>query len=164
MLVKKDLLNNFGEAIGEYFISTKDEVKVTLNGKTVVEKDLAPDDQNALSKYTDAFEDGFNHVTNGEEWYEAAGFRFSRPAYDESAGLSRVESCGNVRGHYDVDIVKINGRRYALDGWNGEKYANAYEVNEAGHAIDPTGPSHTATPVYKQLGEDEFEIIDYDIG
>ena len=39
-------------------------IKVTLNGKTVVEKDLAPDDQNALAKYADAFEDGFNRVEN----------------------------------------------------------------------------------------------------
>ena len=91
MLVRKDLLNNFGEAIGEYFISTKDEVKVTLNGKTVVEKDLAPDDQNSLARYADAFEDGFNRVENGKELYEVAGFRFSRPAYNIKRGDTKMK-------------------------------------------------------------------------
>ena len=82
MLVKKDLLNNFGEAIGEYFIDTEDSVNITLNGVAVIEKNLPASDQNALAKYTDAFEDGFNRVENGKELYEVAGFRFSRPAYN----------------------------------------------------------------------------------
>ena len=82
MLLKRDLLDRSGKTIGEYYIDTEDDVKVTLNGAGVVEKDLAPDDQNALAKYADAFEDGFNRVENSEEWYKVAGFRFSRPAHD----------------------------------------------------------------------------------
>lgn len=73
------------------------------------------------------------------------------------------ENCGHVKGHYDIDIVKINGTRYALDGWNGEKYYKAYVVDETGYAIDPQSKGLIMTPVYKQLGEDEFEIVDYEI-
>ena len=74
------------------------------------------------------------------------------------------KNCGTVRGT-DIEIVELaNGRRYAFGGWNGEKYYDAYEVDKCGIAVNPQAPALTISPVYKKIDEDEFEIVDYEIG
>jgi hypothetical protein len=83
MLVKRDLFDNFGNVIGEYYVSTEDDRIITTDdGEPVDYKKLHVDDQNRLDNYIDAFEEGFNQVTDGEEWHEVGGFRISRPAYN----------------------------------------------------------------------------------
>ena len=75
-----------------------------------------------------------------------------------------MKLCGKVKGHSSIEIVETdNGKRYALAGWNGEKYTEAYEVDKAGNAIDPKAPPIEITPIYAQRGEDEWEIVDYEI-
>lgn len=80
-MLKRDLLDNLGNVIGEYYVSEKDERVITSRGLPVDYKELSADDQNRLDKYMDAFEDGFNQVTDSTEWHEVGEFRISRPAY-----------------------------------------------------------------------------------
>ena len=71
--------------------------------------------------------------------------------------------CGTVSGT-GVEIVELaNGKRYALSGWNGEKYYDACEVDKYGNAVNPQAPALTIVPVYNQVADDEFEIADYKI-
>ena len=73
------------------------------------------------------------------------------------------KNCGTVRST-DIEIVELaSGKRYALSGWNGEKYYDAYEVDHCGIAVNPQAPALTISPVYNQIGDDEFEIVDYEI-
>ena len=75
----------------------------------------------------------------------------------------KFKNCGTVRGT-GIEIVELaNGRRYALNGWNGEKYYDAYEVDRCGIAVNTEAPALTISPVYNQVGDDEFEIVDYEI-
>ena len=76
----------------------------------------------------------------------------------------KFKNCGTVR-RTGIEIVELaNGKRYALGGWNGEKYYDAYEVNKCGIAVNTEASALTISPVYNQVGEDEFEIVDYEIG
>jgi hypothetical protein len=71
---------------------------------------------------------------------------------------------GHIKGHPSIDIVEMDeGKKYALAGWNGEKYTEAYAVDEVGNAIDPKAPPIEITPIYAQRGEDDWEIVDYKI-
>ena len=91
----------------------------------------------------------------------------SRPAR-RTAGERRIDMenfkrCGTVSGT-GVEIVELaNGKRYALDAWNGERFYGAYEVDKCGVAVNPQAPALAIAPVYKQVGDDEFEIFDYEI-
>lgn len=70
---------------------------------------------------------------------------------------------GFVKGT-NIEIIELNGKRYAMNGWNGEKYFDCYEVDECGYAIDPKAAPIEMRPEYKEVGEDEFEITGYTIG
>ena len=63
----------------------------------------------------------------------------------------------------DIQIVEIDGKRYALNGWNGLKYYDAYEVYDIGYAVNYKAPKIIITPIQKQVAEDEWEIIGYGI-
>ena len=77
--------------------------------------------------------------------------------------MENYKTCGTVPGT-DIEIVELaSGKRYALRGWNGEKYYDAYEVYRCGIAVNPQAPALTIAPVYNQIGDDEFEIVDYEI-
>jgi|GEM_PF-1403921 len=55
--------------------------------------------------------------------------------------------------------IEKDGKTYALYGWNGESYTDSWQV------IDRTefAGKYDICPVYQQTGEDEFEIVDYEI-
>ena len=77
--------------------------------------------------------------------------------------MENYKTCGTVPGT-DIEIVELeNGKRYALSAWNGERFFDAYEVDECGIAVNPQATALTISPVYKQVGDDEFEIVDYEI-
>ena len=51
------------------------------------------------------------------------------------------------------------GTQYALSGWNGEQYLDCWEVVNGIEA----GGKAVIEPVYKQTGEDQFEIVNYKV-
>ena len=55
--------------------------------------------------------------------------------------------------------IEKDGKTYALYGWNGESYTSSWQVVDGTEAVG----NYDIRPVYQQTGEDEFEIIDYEI-
>lgn len=59
-----------------------------------------------------------------------------------------------------IELVEIDGRIYALSGWNGEKYLHCWRCIDR-FTEDGTA-EYELTPVYAEI-EDEFEIVDYTV-
>ena len=78
--------------------------------------------------------------------------------------MTRYKNIGTVKGT-GIRIVQITDtqKRYALGGWNGEKYMDSWEVDELGNAINPNARPIEITPIYDRRGEDDFVITDYKI-
>lgn len=62
----------------------------------------------------------------------------------------------------DIEVVEIDGRWFALDGWNGDYYDNCWETDENTFNIED-GECYEIKPVYQEIDEDEFEIVNYEI-
>ena len=60
-----------------------------------------------------------------------------------------------------IHLIEKEGNIYALSGWNGESYYNSWKVTEDG--LTASEEEYIITPIYKQLSEDDFEVIDYEI-
>lgn len=60
-----------------------------------------------------------------------------------------------------IEIYMIEGKRIALNGWNGENYEDCFEVSEDLYEILAEGIR--VTPIYKAVAEDEFKIVGYEI-
>jgi len=70
-------------------------------------------------------------------------------------------STGKWWNSNEIKLIQKDNKIYALAGWDGEKYCDCWQcVGE--YNIDVKG-NFTITPIYMQLGEDEFKIIDYNI-
>ena len=68
----------------------------------------------------------------------------------------------------NVEVVKVGTRYFALDGWNGERYYNCWEVDEKTFKI--SNAVFILEPVYEGVGEPdqdgdyvEYKIVDYKI-
>lgn len=75
-----------------------------------------------------------------------------------------MKTLGTWTGSRDIEIVEVEGRPIALSGWNGEQYLQCWEVEEiisgTGFGIKEDGLC--VRPVYKQIVNDEWEIIGYE--
>lgn len=66
----------------------------------------------------------------------------------------------------EIEVVEIEGRMIALNGWNGESYTECFEVEEVvdnkayGVKEDITT---SITPIYKEVDEDDYEIVGYEM-
>ena len=75
-----------------------------------------------------------------------------------------------VLGHWfagdNIEVVEIDGKAIALDGWNGEKFTECWEcINTGGTTFTDIADTRTieVKPVYAEIEEDEFEIVGYEI-
>ena len=68
----------------------------------------------------------------------------------------------------DFEVIKYDGELYVAMGWNGEYYSNCYKhapwcgLNNASPADGWENKSIALKPIYKEVGEDEFEIVGYE--
>ena len=60
----------------------------------------------------------------------------------------------------NIDLVEVEGKIYALYGWNGEKYYNCWIVSGENHT-EASKEKYVLTPIYKEIGDEEYEIYDY---
>ena len=60
----------------------------------------------------------------------------------------------------NIELVEIGGIVYALNNWNGETYNNCW-ICLGENLMDASQEEYTIKPIYKEIGEDEFQIIDY---
>ena len=57
-----------------------------------------------------------------------------------------------------IELVEINGKIYALYGWNGEEYLHCWECADRYTAVDD-GIEYEIKPIYNE----DYEIIGYEI-
>ena len=69
----------------------------------------------------------------------------------------------------NIEVVEIDGRWFALYGWNGEAYYNCWETDENTIAIDSDN-KYEIKPIYQGIGEpdedgdyDQYDIVGYEI-
>lgn len=78
--------------------------------------------------------------------------------------LNLIRELGTMNGHSDVEIVEVETEGIiALTKWNGEQYNECYHADELGYSLDANERYFYMKPEYKQVGEDEYEIIGYDM-
>lgn len=79
--------------------------------------------------------------------------------------MERFKEVGNLWNNKNFTIISNGIKFYVLNEnyWNGESYSDCWEVadNKGLEKIGET--TYTITPVYKEINEDEFEIVDYTI-
>jgi hypothetical protein len=61
-----------------------------------------------------------------------------------------------------IDLVEINGRVYALYGWNGEEWAQCWECLGDDY-MEASEERYTIRPIYEEVDEDEWEIVAYQV-
>lgn len=69
----------------------------------------------------------------------------------------------------NINVIEINGRWFALSGWNGEKYCDCWVTDENTFSLED-GKIYEITPIYQGIGEpnqdgdfEQYEIIAYEI-
>ena len=60
----------------------------------------------------------------------------------------------------NIELVEIDGIMYALNNWNGEIYNNCW-ICLGENLMDASKEEYTIKPIYKEVAEDEYKIIDY---
>ena len=61
-----------------------------------------------------------------------------------------------------IELVEIDGSVYALYGWNGEEYGNCWKCTGE-FLTEASKEEYTLKPVYKEVAEDEWEIVNYEV-
>ena len=64
----------------------------------------------------------------------------------------------------EIEVVEINGRWFALYGWNGEAYLDCWETDEHTFSKED-GKVYEIKPVYEGIGEpdEDGDYLQYDI-
>lgn len=62
-----------------------------------------------------------------------------------------------------IEVVEIEGKAVALDGWNGEAYVDCFEVTDQhGEAFfEIVKEGFEVKPIYEEV-EGDFEIVGYE--
>lgn len=61
-----------------------------------------------------------------------------------------------------IELVEIDREVYALNGWNGEEYGNCWKCTGE-FLTEASKEEYTLKPVYKEVDEDEWEIVNYEV-
>ena len=61
-----------------------------------------------------------------------------------------------------IEIVEIDGKLYALYGWNGEKFCDCWKCANEFTAINENR-KYIIAPIYKMDEYEDFEIVGYKI-
>lgn len=70
-------------------------------------------------------------------------------------------NCKRLWNNSDIEVVEINGRWFALYGWNGEAYLDCWETDENTFNVYD-GKVYEIAPVYQANGDD-YEVVDFEI-
>ena len=65
----------------------------------------------------------------------------------------------------EIEVVEIEGKWYALYGWNGEIYMDCWETEKPTHGTshDVLEDNIAIRPIYKEIEEDNFELVGYEV-
>ncbi|MFS0643732.1 hypothetical protein [Siminovitchia sp. 179-K 8D1 HS] len=70
------------------------------------------------------------------------------------------EKVGTWWANREIELIKIDGKVYALDGWNGEKYLDCWEC--IGDEYMEVGEQYIITPII-EVFDDEFKTVKYEV-
>lgn len=73
-----------------------------------------------------------------------------------------MKTVGRWWNDKSIELVEIDGEVYALYGWNGEVYGNCWKCTGE-FLTDASKEEYTLKPVYKEVAEDEREIVNYEV-
>lgn len=73
------------------------------------------------------------------------------------------EVVGRLWNNTDLPIISDSNRYFVLCHWNGETYNKCWQVKDSKGLEQILDKSYTITPIYKEVAEDDFEIVDYKI-
>lgn len=79
--------------------------------------------------------------------------------------MKRFIEVGNLWNNKNFIIISNSVKFYVLNAncWNGESYSDCWEVAD-NKGLERVGETtYIITPVYQELNEDEFEVVDYKI-
>lgn len=62
----------------------------------------------------------------------------------------------------NIDLIEIDGTVYALNGWNGDEFTNCWKCLGE-YYTDASKERYTVRPQYREIKEDEFEIVAYEV-
>ena len=62
----------------------------------------------------------------------------------------------------NIEVVKVQDKWYALNGWNGERYLHCWETDEQTFATN-NEQEYELQPIYAEDADGNFEIVDYKI-
>lgn len=80
----------------------------------------------------------------------------------EELKMANFKHAGTWWTDKSIELVEIEGTVYALNGWNGEKYLNCWECIGEDN-MEASKEEYVITPILKEIEEDEFEIVRYEI-
>lgn len=61
-----------------------------------------------------------------------------------------------------IDMFEIGGTVYALHGWNGESWTESW-ICSGERFMDASTEAYDVWPVYKQIADDQFENVGYEV-
>lgn len=72
---------------------------------------------------------------------------------------------GNLWNTRDIEIISDDERYFALDGWNGSRYWECWEVADK-NGFDSINPKelYNFGIVNVEIGEDEYDVVGYEEG
>ena len=69
----------------------------------------------------------------------------------------------NLWNDKSIEVVEIEGKWYALNGWNGEFYADCWQTDENTYAIE-SDKKYEIKPIYEYDEDyDQYDIVGYEI-
>lgn len=75
--------------------------------------------------------------------------------------MANFKTVGTWRANKEIELVEIDGRVYALNGWNGEKYLDCWEcVGEDN--TEASEKKYEITPITEEV-DGEYEIVGYEV-
>lgn len=76
--------------------------------------------------------------------------------------MANFKTVGTWWSDKSIELVEIEGKVYALNGWNGEKFLNCWECIGEDN-MDASKEEYVITPVYEEDGEGDFITVGYEV-
>lgn len=118
-----------------------------------------------ISKATGISQPVLFKYTSGKSEIENMTFGNALKLYEFYKGMNEMKNFKTVGRWWnsnDIEMIDLEGKVYALHGWNGEAYKKSWECLGEYH-MDASEETYTITPVTEEVAEDEFETIGYEV-
>jgi DNA-binding Xre family transcriptional regulator len=138
-------------------------MKIKENIKKLLESDITA---YRISKETGISESQLSRMKKGE-------IEIGRITLDNAIKLNKFweelkmknfKNVGSWWNDKSIELVDIEGTVYALNGWNGEKYMNAWKCTGEDY-MDASEEEYIITPVYSDEENEHgvYEIVGYEV-